>query len=310
MVFLSSLSKMLVILCGIGTGYLANRLKIMGGEVDQRITKLILTITLPAMTLGAVSTGQDLPDTAALLGILKVAAIYYALAFLTAALVPYVLGGTPGQRGVWRFAVSFANVGFMGIPVCTLFFGDGALIYAVILMLPFNVLSYSLGTLMLTGGIRDFQAKRLLSPCVLASLLALVLTLARVRPPAVVGECLNFVGDITTPMSLLIIGSLLAGLPMGQVFAAPRLWGLAAFRLAALPAALFLILEALGTDPMAVRVAVTQMAMPVAANGTMLCLEYGGDKDCMAQATFLTTLLSMVTVPVLAAVLFPLAGGA
>lgn len=303
MVFLNSLSKMLVILCGIGTGYLANRLGILGGEVDRRITKLILTITLPAMSVGAVASSQDLPDTSTLLGILKVSAVFYALAFLTAAAVPYLLGGTPEQRGVWRFAVSFANVGFIGIPVCTLFFGEEALIYAVILMLPFNVLSYSFGTLMLTGGIRNFQLKRLFTPCVTASLLALVLTLARVRPPAVVGDCLNFVGDITTPMSLLIIGSLLAGLPMGQVFASPRLWGLSALRLAALPVALFLILKGLGTETLVAQVAVTQMAMPVAANGTMLCLEYGGDQDCMAQATFLTTLLSMVTVPVLVSAL-------
>lgn len=303
MVFWESLSKMLVILSGIGAGYAANRLHIMGGEVDQKVTKLILTITLPAMTLGAVAASQDLPDTATLLGILKVAAIYYALAFLTAAAAPWLLRGTPGQRGVWRFAVSFANVGFMGIPVCTLFFGDGALIYAVILMLPFNVLSYSFGTLMLTGGLRNFQLKRLLSPCVLTSLLALALTLARVRPPAVVGECLNFVGNITTPMSLLIIGSLLAGQPMGQVFTSARLWGLTALRLLVLPAALFAVLRGLGAETLVTQVAVTQMAMPVAANGTMLCMEYGGDKDCMAQATFLTTLLSMVTVPVLVSVL-------
>ncbi len=300
MVFFESLSKMVVILCGIGAGYLANKLGIMGGEMDQRVTKLILTITLPAMTIGAVATSQDLPDTATLLGILKVAAVFYGLAFLLAFLLPRLLGGTAAQKSVWRFAICFSNVGFIGIPVSVLFFGEEAMIYAVILMLPFNLLSYSFGTLMLTGGIRDFSWKRMLSPCVVASFLALVLTLARVRPPALVGECLAFVGDITVPMSLLIIGSLLAGLPVGQVFASGRLWGLAAIRLLVLPLLLWGLLRVLGAEELVMQVAVIQMAMPVAANGTMLCLEYGGDKHCMAQATFLTTLLAMVTVPLLA----------
>lgn len=300
MVFLESLSKMIVILCGIGAGYLANKLGIMGGETDQKFTKLILTITLPAMTIGAVATNEELPDLMTTLGILKVAAVFYLLAFAVAAVVPYVLGGAPEQKGVWRFAVCFSNVGFIGIPVSTLFFGEEALIYAVILMLPFNLLSYSFGTLMLTGGIRNFDWRHLLSPCVVSAFLALVLTLVRVRPPALVGQCLEFVGDITVPMSLLIIGSLLAGLPVGQVFTSARLWGLAAIRLIGLPVALFWLLRILGTETIVMQVAVVQMAMPVAANGTMLCMEYGGDQHCMAQATFLTTLLAMVTVPLLA----------
>lgn len=300
MVFFMSLSKMLVILCGIAAGYLANRLGIMGGETDQKFSKLILTITLPAMTVGAVATSEELPDTRTLLSILLVAGIYYALAFLAAAVLPPLLGGTAGQKGVWRFALCFSNVGFIGIPVSTLFFGEEALIYAVILMLPFNLLSYGFGALMLTGGIRDFRWKQMVSPCVVASLIALVLTLARIRPPALMGECLSFVGEITVPMSLLIIGSLLAGLPVGQVFASVRLWALTAIRLVGLPVALYLLLRLLGMEGLVMQVAVVQMAMPVAANGTMLSLEYGGDTRCMAQATFLTTLLAMVTVPLLA----------
>lgn len=303
MIFLQSFSKMVVILFGIACGYLANRLNIMGGETDQKFTKLVLTITLPAMTIGAVATSQELPDTAALIGLLEVAAIFYGMAFLIAAVLPLLLGGTPGEKGVWRFAVCFSNVGFIGIPVSTLFFGEDAMICAVILMLPFNLLSYSFGTLMLTGGIRNFSWKRMLSPCVVASSLALVLTLARLRPPALVGQCLDFVGDLTVPMSLLIIGSLLAGLPVRQVFASVRLWSLAAVRLIVMPVLLFLVLRALGTETLVMQVAVIQMAMPAAANGTMLCLEYGGDQHCMAQAVFLTTLLAMVTVPLLASTL-------
>jgi len=298
--FIISLSKMSVVLCGIAAGYLANKLGIMGGETDEKFTKLILYITLPAMTIGAVATSEELPDLAALLGILAVALLFYVVAFLLAAFVPRLLGGTKLQQSVWRFGICFSNVGFIGIPVATAFFGDRALIYSVILMLPFNVLSYAMGPLMLTGGFKNFSVKKMLSPAVVSAAVALVMTLLRLRPPAMVGECLSFVGDITVPMSLLIIGSRLAGQPFGKVFASPRLWGMAVVRLVVEPTLLWLILRPMGFDQMAVNVAVIQMAMPVAANGTMLALEYGGDQESMAQVTFLTTLLAMVSVPVIA----------
>ena len=64
-----------------------------------------------------------------------------------------------------------------------------------------------------------------------------------------------------------------------------------------------LALRPLNLGAMAVNVAILQMAMPVAANGSMLAMEYGGDVQCMAKVTFLTTLCSLLTVPVLASFL-------
>ena len=78
---------------------------------------------------------------------------------------------------------------------------------------------------------------------------------------------------------------------------------LAAVRLLAMPMVLCPILRALGTDPMILGIAVTQMAMPAAVNGSLLCMEYGGDSECMAQITFVTTLASIVTIPLVAALL-------
>ena len=98
---------------------------------------------------------------------------------------------------------------------------------------------------------------------------------------------LDFVGDITVPLSLLVVGSLLAGMSAGQVLRSPKLWLLTAIRLLLLPVALCLVLRALGIDSLVLGIAVTQMAMPVAVNGTLLSMEYGGDTECMAQITFL-----------------------
>ena len=131
----------------------------------------------------------------------------------------------------------------------------------------------------------------------------MILALGRLRPPDMVGEALEFVGNVTVPLSLLFVGSLLAGIPLGRMLASPRLWILTAVRLLALPGALCFLLRWMGTDPLILGVAVIQMAMPAAVNGSLLCMEYGGDAECMAQITFVSTLASIVTIPIIAALL-------
>ncbi len=302
MSFFDVLSEMLVILFAIVAGIVAKRLGYLGGETDQKLSKLLLNITMPAMIVASVITGDELPEVSVILSVLVVGAVFYVLAFAFALAVPHFLPGTAAQKGVWRFALAFPNVGFIGYPVAVALFGEGALFYAVILVLPFNLLAYSLGPLMLAGATR-FRWQQLLSPCIVASVLGLVLALARLRPPALVGEMLDFVGDITVPLSLLVVGSFLADIPAGKVFHSAKLWLLSALRLLVMPVVLCLILRAMHVEDLVLGIAVTQMAMPVAVNGTLLSMEYGGDTACMAQITFLTTLGSILTIPIIAALL-------
>lgn len=302
MSFFDTLCEMLVILFAMAMGFLAHRLGYFNAETDQRLSKVILNLTMPAMIVAAVITGDTLPELREVLAVLEVAAVFYLLEMVFALIAPRLLGGTPGQRGVWRFGLVFGNIAFIGYPVATALFGSGALFYAVILAMPFNLLSYTLGPLMLAGAKR-FRWRQLVTPCTVAAVLGLFFALTRLRPPAIVGECLAFVGDVTVPLSLLVVGSLLAGLPVGQVFKSPRLWCLSLLRLLVLPVLLFAILQLLGAEPMLLGIAVIEMAMPVAINGSMLSLEYGGDTETMAQATLLTTAVSIVTIPLIASLL-------
>ncbi len=296
--FFDSLQQMLVILFAIAAGCAANRLGYLGGETDGKLSKILLNFTMPAMILSSVICGDELPGPAQTLSVLRVALVFYALEFLFAMVVPRLLGGTAGQTGVWRFALSFPNVGYIGYPVTVALFGSGALFYAVILTLPFNMLSFTLGPLMLAGAGR-FRWRQLLSPCVVASAAALAISLTGLRPPQLLGRCLDMVGQITTPLSLMVVGSLLSKIPLGKVLSSPRLWIVTCLRLLVLPLALFALLRSLGTDRTVLGVAVALMGMPAAVNGSMLCMEYGGDRETMAQATLLTTAASILTIPLL-----------
>ena len=227
--FFAILQRMLVILFAIVAGFVCRKLNFLGGETDQKISKLILNLTMPCMILAAV-----------VLGIFKVSAVFYGLEFLFAFLLPRFLPGTPGQKGVWRFGLAFPNVGFIGYPVAVALFGQEALFYAVLLVMPFNLLSFTMGPLLLTGA-KQFSLRKMFSPTVIASLLSLVMALARIRPPAFTGELLAFLGDITVPLSLLFTGSILAGLR--HMTPSPKLILLSAVRLLVLPAVLCPILR-------------------------------------------------------------------
>ena len=163
MSFLDTLAQMMVILFAIVCGYAANRMGILGGTTDQKISRLLLTVTVPAMILASVSTGDTLPDTGVVLGTLGAGFWFYAVEFLFILTVPHLLGGTAGQKGVWRYTLAFPNVAFIGYPVVLALYGQQALFYAVILCLPFNLLSFTLGPLLLTGAGR-FSPRQLLSP--------------------------------------------------------------------------------------------------------------------------------------------------
>ena len=290
--FFAILQRMLVILFAIVAGFVCRKLNFLGGETDQKISKLILNLTMPCMILAAVINGDTLPEASVVLGIFKVSAVFYGLEFLFAFLLPRFLPGTPGQKGVWRFGLAFPNVGFIGYPVAVALFGQEALFYAVLLVMPFNLLSFTMGPLLLTGA-KQFSLRKMFSPTVIASLLSLVMALARIRPPAFTGELLAFLGDITVPLSLLFTGSILAGLR--HMTPSPKLILLSAVRCP--------ILRVMGTDSLILGIAVTQMAMPVAVNGSLLCMEHGGDAESMAQLTLISTAASMITIPLIAAAL-------
>ena len=294
---------MVMVFLVVVVGYIANKRGIMDVQLNKKLSGLVLNVTTPALILASALENDDLPGAGETLFITGIAFFCYGIFFLAALVLPKLFGAPQSQVGVFRFMLMFANVGFIGYPLTTALFGREALFYTVLFNLPFNLLSYTLGVVFITGGRRKQLSLRLLfSPCVAASLLSVLIALTRVGAPVLITDTLSLIGEITAPAALLIVGSSLAELPLRSVAGSPRVYVMAAFRLLILPTLLFFLLRPVVTDLTVLRIAVILGGMPVAASCTMLCLEYGGDQELAAQGTFLTTLLSVVTIPLLAAV--------
>ncbi|WP_101723149.1 AEC family transporter [Eggerthella timonensis] len=296
----------MVVLFAVGaTGYAAKRLKLMDEDFDRKLSKLILSTALPALMLAAVLTAEALPSPAQLGWTIAVSCASYVVLVASGFALTAALRVPDGRKGVFRFMMMFGNTGFIGFPVTAAIFGMEALIYATVFNLVFNVLVFSLGVWLLATdneyGVKvKMGPKAFLSPCIVASVAAIALAFAGVHGVPVLGEALDTLGSLTTPAAMLIIGSSLANVPVRQLVGGPRLMAAALVRLLAAPALVWLALHFVVSDPVLLGVIVVLSAMPVATNGTMLCFQYGGDSKTMAQGTFVTTLLAVVTIPVLA----------
>ena len=117
MSFFNTFSQMLVILFAIAVGAAANRLGYLDKETNQKISHLLLNITMPAMVMASVSARAEMPELAEILSILWVSVVFYGVELLFVLVVPRLVGGTSAQRGVWSYTLVFPNIAYIGYPV-------------------------------------------------------------------------------------------------------------------------------------------------------------------------------------------------
>ena len=300
--FLHILSHMLMIFGMVLVGFFAAKRNLWAGELDRKLSVFILNVSMPALILASVM-GKDLQfEKSELLALGFAAVVNYAVLIGLAYLLPRLLRVNRSRRGIARFMIAFGNVSFIGYPVCDAVFGPKAVFCASVLNIPFNLLIFTIGVSFINGGKARsaFSPKMVFSPCVVASLIAVVIALMGISVPAPVGQWFHLLGDLTTPCALLIIGYSLRHIPVRDMLGNRFAYAISLLRLIVLPLVVGVVLRLMGVDRFVANVAVVLSAMPIATNGIMMCLQYGKDERVMTQGLFLSTLFSVVTIPLIA----------
>lgn len=299
---------MLTLFALVVVGYVAGKLGYLGGDFDRQLSRLVINITCPALILSSSMTGT-LPDRHFILPLLLISVITYIILAGVAFLLPRYLTKKKDDEGPIGFALMFGNVGFMGYPVVASIFGHEAVFYAAVLNVVNTFAVFTIGTLLITGksemeGER-FQKKVLYSTPMLAAYLTMAIVALEIDYiPAAISQPLTMLGNITVPAALLIIGSSMSSLPLRSLLGNTAVYTTTLFRLFILPIGIHLLMSAIGFSPMVVNINTLVIAMPVATYGTILCLKYEKDTTMMTEVTFITTLLSMISIPLLVTFFF------
>lgn len=308
MSFASVFAQMIVMFLGMAAGYLARKCHLMDDEFDRGLSELVLGITLPSMIVASVFGSDQLPDAATILFIFAVSTAAFVVMFAIAAVVPHLIRAPKKDFGVYRYMVVFGNIGFLGMPVVASVFGDGAVLYVAIANIPFNLFVFTVGIMLIAGNqggtlkekaVSALQSLR--TPATIACFVAVALALLGVSDGGVVGEALDVIGGMTTPAAMLIIGSSMAKMPLRRMLGNPRAYAVAAVRVGLVPLCLLAAFGPFLTDQtLLLGILVITNGMPVATNGTLFCIRYGGNLEAMTQTTFISTVLSLASIPIFA----------
>ena len=284
-------------------GYVAGKLGYLGGDFDRQLSRLVINITCPALILSSSMTGE-LPDRRFILPLLLISIVTYIILTGAAFLLPRYMTKRKEDRGAIGFALMFGNVGFMGYPVVASIFGHEAVFYAAVLNVVNTFTVFTIGTILITGSSniegKRFEKKVLYSTPMLAAYLTMLIVALEINNiPGFICQSLTMIGNITVPAALLIIGSSMSQLPIRSLLGNTTVYLTTALRLALLPLAVYYLTTLMGFTQLVVNINTVVIAIPVATNGTILCLKYGKDTTLMAEVTFITTLLSMISIPLL-----------
>lgn len=293
-------SQMIILFIIVIVGYFLTKKKMMDSDFDRKLSTFVINVTCPCLILSSVM-GDTLPDKHLILPLLIVGFATYVLLILGAFLIPRYLPIQTEERGIYSFMLAFGNVGFIGYPIVASIFGANAVFYASILNFPSTLLIFVFGTLFVSGG-KDkmkFDIHTLYCPAMIASYLSILIVATGYKLPNVISTPFTLLGNMTVPSALLIIGSSIAQIPIKRMFGSTGIYLMAALRLIIVPLIILYLSRLCRVDSTINEINTILCAMPVASYGTLFCIQYGKGETTMAQGTFLTTLLSVISIPLL-----------
>ena len=220
------------------------------------------------------------------------------VAFILAMGIAYLVYGK--RRRIENFAAAFCNAGFIGIPLAQAVIGDEGVFYMAASVALLNLFQWTYGVYIMTDRKDSIRAKTIVkNPVVIAIVIGIALFLSRLPVPGILTSTLGYIAGMNTPVAMILMGTYMAKLPWRKLLD-KRAYGCVLFRLVIIPAVVLLVFWALPISNQNVALAAyLAAATPVGANICVFAQQYDCDYEFSVVTVCLSTVLSIVTVPLM-----------
>ncbi|MBR5363463.1 MAG: AEC family transporter [Oscillospiraceae bacterium] len=313
-VIIAQTGKLFLILC---LGFALARIELLDLHTKQKLTKILLYVTTPLMMIDAfydrmkMQEQQNTGSTVSVGMLFVYAFAFYLILIIFSLLLTALIRPPKYDRRLYMFMTIFGNVGFMGFPLVQSVYGTEGLFYAAIVNSVFNIFVYTFGVVLM-GGAGDAEnmpltermrtipwKKLLLTPAVIGTAVGLLIFIFRIHLPDIIADTCGTLGDLTSPLAMLVVGANLSGMKIKDVLTNMRMNVYVLLRQIALPLVFWLLISRLVQHPVLAPTLLLMSCMPVANTTALFATEYNGNEKLASQGIFLTTLFSLVSFPLI-----------
>ncbi|MDO4293645.1 MAG: AEC family transporter [Eubacteriales bacterium] len=284
------------------TGYLLRRFHCITDAGKKSLTDVLLYAILPCNIIKAFSQDLGTDHWSEFFVLLVIALLVQALALLICRLC--YRGMEPGEREVYQYATVCSNSGFLGNPMAEGVFGELGLLFASVFLLPQRVVMWTAGVSYFTKETdrKKVYRKILLHPSMIATYLGFAILIFGLTIPEPLNKAVLSLSNCTTAMTMVYIGTILVDVDFRYLVTAKQLY-YNLIRLVLMPLAVYAGCRLLRIDPLITGVSVLLTSMPAGSTTSLLAAKYGADEGSAAKCVVLSTLLSIIAIPVWSVIL-------
>jgi len=299
------INQLLAFVILIVIGAVASSRKLINNEGKDFLSRLIIDVTLPLLII---TTFLKLENNPRLLinglWVFVLTFVNLGIMFLAGTLSARVQKMSPSDTTVHVLHTMFGNIVFLGFPLFDALFPNGiGVFYASVYQLASNLITYTYGTYKLSAGVQKSRLGNLFNINTIALLLGIVLMVLKVKLPSFILDPITGLGKCTSPLSMVYIGALLAGMNLKSTFKTISIYLLSINKLIILPLLLgflYTFLNKWANLNLSLEsfvVLVMQAAMPCQTIVVVMSRRYGGNHILATGNLFITTILSIITLP-------------
>lgn len=277
-------------------GYIGGASGILGEAENKSMTKLLTNIALPALIFSAFNIGYS-EET--LRGIILIFILSFLTHIIAALIGKFAFIKYPKEKnGVLRFGNTISNSGCMGIPFVYALFGQEALLYASVFLIPVHMIMWTYGENLLRSEKESLNIKKIIkNPPILAILVGSLIFILNVNLPRLIMEPVGILSSTTLPLAMLILGERVSKLSLGEILRDRDIYYFSLFRLVITPLVVLISLSFFSIDPLIKNIVVIMQSLPVAVVIVAISEKHGADSRLASKITVVSHIFSVLTIP-------------